>query len=637
MEPACSWMDRKVQSFEFKRHKQLETNRWRWTKRQSVRVLVTSVLAMSAMGEPMERITTFDTDSHQIGMDNRSSACISHQEGDFIPGTLRKCHRTIKGYAGRTVTNNIWIGTLMWPLQDDNGVTHRFPIPGNYLCKEGGMRLFSPQHWAKVMKDKNPHGTGAWTSPSQVVLYWKGRKYKKTIPLDPHSNVADMYLAPGYSRYTKFCQSMCVDPETLPAETNVVVDPAIIPPDEEDQSSANVPQDLSDDWQEEKPLIPREFNLSRPPTETEREHAPQIITDEEDVQEMQSTPAAELLRYHQRFGHLSFKKLEWMARKGIIPKNLATCKPPFCSSCAYAKATRKPWRSRGRMDQPKLVPITKPGQVVSVDQLVSPAPGLIAQMTGFLMTRKRYRYATVFVDHFSGLGFVYLQKTASADETIEAKKAFERCAADRNVTIHAYHADNGIFKAHDWVVACMKQNQALTFAGVGAHHQNGKAEKRIRDLQDMTRTILMHANRKRPKAITIALWPYALRHANSCINATPSLQNMERMSPIQLCESHNVEINPKHWHPFGCPVYVLTEPLQAGAPFHKWKVRARVGVNLGQSPIHNQNVALVLNLDTGHVSPQFHVKFDNSFTPRIRLYWSPSGNRKLVLNGVLPS
>ena len=183
----------------------------------------------------------------------------------------------------------------------------------------------------------------------------------------------------------------------------------------------------------------------------------------------------------------------------------------------------------------------------------------------------------------------------------------------------------------------MKQNQALTFAGVGAHHQNGKAEKRIRDLQDMTRTILVHANRRWPKAITVALWPYALRHANSCINATPSLQNKERMSPIQSFESHNVEINPKHWHPFGCPVHVLAEPLQAGAPFHKWKVRARVGVNLGQSPIHNQNVALVLNLDTGHVSPQFHVKFDNSFTPRIRLYWSPSGNRKLVLNGVLPS
>ncbi|KAI2499307.1 hypothetical protein MHU86_15151 [Fragilaria crotonensis] len=39
-------------------------------------------------------------------------------------------------------------------------------------------------------------------------------------------------------------------------------------------------------------------------------------------------------------------------------------------------------------------------------------------MTGFLTT-KRYRYATVYVDQFSRLGFIYLQKTASAEETVE--------------------------------------------------------------------------------------------------------------------------------------------------------------------------------------------------------------------------
>ncbi len=209
------------------------------------------------------------------------------------------------------------------------------------------------------------------------------------------------------------------------------------------------------------------------------------------------------------------------------------------------------------MGSVRLIPITRPGQVVSVDQLVSPAPGLIAQMSGFQMTKHRYRYATVFVDHFSGLGFVYLQKTASTAETIEAKKAFERYSQARGVNIRAYHADNGIFKAHDWVVECIRSNQPLTFAGVGAHHQNGKAEKRIRDLQEMTRTMLVHANRRWPKAITVELWPYALRQANLCMNAAPSLQNKERLSPDQVFESHNVEINSKHWHPFGCPVYAL--------------------------------------------------------------------------------
>ena len=50
----------------------------------------------------------------------------------------------------------------------------------------------------------------------------------------------------------------------------------------------------------------------------------------------------------------------------------------------------------------------KPGEVVSVDQLVSPTPGLIAQMIGFL-TKQRYKYTTVYVDQATGLGFVHLQ------------------------------------------------------------------------------------------------------------------------------------------------------------------------------------------------------------------------------------
>ena len=82
--------------------------------------------------------------------------------------------------------------------------------------------------------------------------------------------------------------------------------------------------------------------------------------------------------------------------------------------------------------------------VVSVDQMVSPAPGHIAQMTGIL-TNKRYRYATVYVDQFSKLSFVYLQKTASAEETLDSKIAFEKYSQTKGISIAAYHADNGIF------------------------------------------------------------------------------------------------------------------------------------------------------------------------------------------------
>ena len=45
----------------------------------------------------------------------------------------------------------------------------------------------------------------------------------------------------------------------------------------------------------------------------------------------------------------------------------------------------------------------------------------------------------------------------------------------------------------------------------------------------------------------------------------------------------------------------------------KWHKRARLGIYLGRSEAHAQSVALVLNLSTGLVSPQYHVAFDEQF------------------------
>ena len=93
--------------------------------------------------------------------------------------------------------------------------------------------------------------------------------------------------------------------------------------------------------------------------------------------------------------------------------------------------------------------------------MVSPVPGLITQMVGFL-TKQGYKYATVFMDQASRMEFVYLQKTCSAEETIEAKRAFEQYAENRGVRIQAYNTDNGIFKAKKWIEECQQREQDLT-------------------------------------------------------------------------------------------------------------------------------------------------------------------------------
>jgi hypothetical protein len=53
--------------------------------------------------------------------------------------------------------------------------------------------------------------------------------------------------------------------------------------------------------------------------------------------------------------------------------------------------------------------------------------------------------------------------------------------------------------------------------------------------------------------------------------------------------------------------------MQAGKKIPKWDIRARMGIYLGMSMQHARSVALVLNMGTGHVSPQFHVKLDPKF------------------------
>ena len=219
----------------------------------------------------------------------------------------------------------------------------------------------------------------------------------------------------------------------------------------------------------------------------------------------------------------------------------------------------------------------------------------------------------MFVDQYSKYGYVHIQKTASAEETIEAKKVFENHLESMGVRVKSYQADNGVFRAHKWVDACRDKNQNLSFVGVNAHHQNGHAERRIRELQGIARTNILHAIKRWPKGITTNLWPYALRMASDSFNNSPNLQSSQKQTPLQIISGSDVDTNLKHYHSFGCPAYILSSELQQGKPFGKWKSRAEVGIYLGRSPHHNRNVGLILNRSTGLVSPQFHVKYDNNF------------------------
>ena len=46
----------------------------------------------------------------------------------------------------------------------------------------------------------------------------------------------------------------------------------------------------------------------------------------------------------------------------------------------------------------------------------------------------------------------------------------------------------------------------------------------------------------------------------------------------------------------------------------KWEPLSRAGIYLGISPFHSGSLPLVINPANGHVSPQFHVLFDDEIS-----------------------
>ena len=122
---------------------------------------------------------------------------------------------------------------------------------------------------------------------------------------------------------------------------------------------------------------------------------------------------------------------------------------------------------------------------------------------------------------------------------------------------------------------------------------------------------MLYAMSKWKRMILICLWPYAMRHTNDVANATP--KGGEESSPLEKFSGVKVAPKLRHFHAFGCPTYVLDNALQSGQGAPKWKQRSRLGVYLGPSPNHARSMALVLNPRTGHVLPQFHVKFDDFY------------------------
>ncbi len=134
-----------------------------------------------------------------------------------------------------------------------------------------------------------------------------------------------------------------------------------------------------------------------------------------------------------------------LAKQGWLPKVLLKLqdKLPLCVACQFGAAHCRPWQFKGkrsgsirRSDQ------TKPGNGVSVDQIISAQPGLIPQMAGALTSRRIWGCKN-FVGHVSDFVYVHLIQDLTLNKTLLSKVAFEKICDRAGRTVKHYQADNG--------------------------------------------------------------------------------------------------------------------------------------------------------------------------------------------------
>jgi hypothetical protein len=225
------------------------------------------------------------------------------------------------------------------------------------------------------------------------------------------------------------------------------------------------------------------------------------------------------LKWHQRLAHMHFGKIQDLARQGKLHKAIIGCDPPICRSCQFGKAHRRPSASpttARAIDSDDL----QPGDKVSVDQIESSTPGYVDNYRGKPTTAK-FHAASIYVDHASRYTFIKCHYSTGSQEAIEGKQRFEQLAATHGVKIKAYRADNGIMACQEYIHNVTLSQQTISYCGVNAHGQNGIAERSIRTVCDRARTMLLHAMDQWPDAISIELWPFALKMAADIHNATP--------------------------------------------------------------------------------------------------------------------
>lgn len=284
--------------------------------------------------------------------------------------------------------------------------------------------------------------------------------------------------------------------------------------------------------------------------------------------------------WHQRLGHPGQSPLHSLRNSGSIDYNKSMNN--VCESCVLGKSIRLPFPTSTSCT-------SQPFDIIHSDLWTSP-----------IVSSGGHRYYILFLDDLTNFLWTFpISKRSQvfsgfSNFAQHIKTQFER-------TIKTFQCDNGKEYVNASFQNFFAQN-GMVFRLSCPHtsSQNGKAERKIRTINNMMRTLLAHAS------LPNTFWHHALDTTTYLLNILPT-KSSKHNTPTELLYNSTPSFD--HLRVFGCLCY----PLTPSTTIHKLEHRSHPCVFLGYPSNHRGYKCF--NLETKQIIISRHVASDETTFP----------------------
>jgi hypothetical protein len=146
-----------------------------------------------------------DTDSFISGLYNTSICCMDNNIHNFVTKLTPTPNIRVIGVGNQLMAAK-GRGTVLWKIEENNGLVHDKLFPGTLYIMELKMCLCSSHPWCQLADNHVPKRVGNWQyqTADSFIMEWDHRKFHHIVPGGRRTNTGHMRSAPGTKHYCAF-------------------------------------------------------------------------------------------------------------------------------------------------------------------------------------------------------------------------------------------------------------------------------------------------------------------------------------------------------------------------------------------------------------------------------------------------